>query len=41
MQRHEEKYIISYADYARLKARAEKILTPDPHGQNGSYVITS
>lgn len=41
MQRHEEKYIISYTDYARLKARAEKVLTPDPHGQNGNYVITS
>ena len=41
MQRHEEKYIISYADYAILKARAEKILTPDRNGQNGSYTITS
>lgn len=41
MQRHEEKYIIDYAQYALLKARAEKVLTPDSHGQNGSYVITS
>ncbi len=41
MQRHEEKYIIDYARYAILKARAEKILTPDSHGKNGSYVITS
>ena len=41
MQRHEEKYIIDYARYAVLKARAEKVLTPDPHGQNGSYTITS
>jgi len=41
MQRHEEKYIIEYARYAVLKARAEKVLTPDPHGQNGSYTITS
>ena len=41
MQRHEEKYIIDYAQYARLKVRAEKILTPDPHGQNGSSTITS
>lgn len=41
MQRHEEKYIISYAQYATLKARAEKILTPDIHGKNGSYTITS
>ena len=41
MQRHEEKYIIEYAQYAVLKARAEKILTPDIHGKNGSYAITS
>lgn len=41
MQRHEEKYIIEYAQYALLKARAEKVLTPDPHGQKGSYIITS
>ncbi|MBR2937082.1 MAG: polyphosphate polymerase domain-containing protein [Oscillospiraceae bacterium] len=41
MQRHEEKYIIDYAWYARLKARAEQVLTPDSHGKNGSYVITS
>lgn len=41
MQRHEEKYIIDYAQYALLKARAEKVLTPDSHGKNGSYVITS
>ena len=33
MQRHEEKYIIEYAQYAVLKARAEKILTPDIHGK--------
>ena len=41
MQRHEEKYIIDYSCYALLKARAEKVLTPDSNGQNGSYVITS
>lgn len=41
MQRHEEKYIIDYAQYALLKARAAKVLTPDSHGKNGSYVITS
>ncbi len=41
MQRHEEKYIISYAQYAILKARAEQVLTPDANGQNGSYTITS
>ena len=41
MQRHEEKYIIDYRQYALLKARAEKVLTPDRNGQNGSYTITS
>ena len=41
MQRHEEKYIIDYAQYALLKARAEKVLTPDSHGNHGSYTITS
>ena len=41
MQRHEEKYIIDYSSYVLLKARAEKILTPDQNGQNGSYTITS
>lgn len=41
MQRHEEKYIIDYAQYALLKARAAKVLTPDSHGKKGSYVITS
>lgn len=40
-QRHEEKYIITYRQYAMLKARAMGALTPDIHGDNGSYVITS
>ncbi len=39
--RHEEKYIIDYMQYAMLKARAMGVLTPDSHGDNGSYVITS
>ena len=39
MQRHEEKYLIDYRQYALLKSRAMDILTPDTHG--GSYVITS
>ena len=39
MQRHEEKYLIDYRQYATLKNRALEILTPDIHG--GSYVITS
>ncbi len=40
-QRHEEKYLIDYRQYATLKARAMKVLTPDTHGTSGSYVITS
>ena len=39
--RHEEKYIIDYRQYLMLKHRAMQILSPDPHGDNGSYVITS
>ncbi len=40
-ERHEEKYLISYAQYALLKADAARVLTPDLHGRQGSYVITS
>ena len=39
--RHEEKYIIDYRQYLMLRQRALQILTPDPHGDMGSYVITS
>ncbi len=39
--RHEEKYIIDYSRYLLLKSRAMQLLTPDSHGINGSYVITS
>lgn len=39
--RHEEKYIIDYRHYALLLQRARQLLTPDAHGTNGSYVITS
>lgn len=39
MERHEEKYLIDYRQYALLKSRAMEILTPDTHG--GSYTITS
>ena len=39
--RHEEKFIIDYRQYALLLQRARQLLTPDPHGTNGSYVITS
>ncbi len=40
-QRHEEKYLIDYRQYALLKARAMEVLTPDTHGVAGSYVVTS
>lgn len=39
MQRHEEKYLIDYRQYAILKSRAMEVLTPDTHG--GSYLVTS
>ena len=39
--RHEEKYIITYRQYITLKNRALQLLSPDPHGDRGSYVITS
>lgn len=38
-ERHEEKYLIDYRQYALLKARASRVLTPDPNGD--CYVITS
>lgn len=40
-QRHEEKYLIDYRQYALLKARAMQVLTPDSHGIAGSYTVTS
>ena len=39
--RHEEKYIITYRQYLMLKERAMQVLTPDPNGQDGSYLINS
>ena len=39
--RHEEKYIIDYRQYVLLRQRAMRVLQPDPHGENGSYIITS
>lgn len=39
--RHEEKYIIDYRQYLILRQRAMQLLTPDEHGDLGSYVITS
>jgi hypothetical protein len=41
LSRHEEKYIIDYKQYAVLREMALQLLTPDPNGVNGSYVITS
>ena len=38
-ERHEEKYLIDYRQYILLKARASRVLTPDPNGEN--YLITS
>ena len=40
-ERHEEKYLIDYRQYALLKARAQQVLQPDPNGVNGQYTITS
>lgn len=39
--RHEEKFIIDFRQYLMLRNRAMRILSPDPHGNQGSYVITS
>lgn len=39
MERHEEKYLIDYRQYALLKSRALELLTPDTH--SGSYCVTS
>lgn len=39
--RHEEKYLIDYRQYLMLRQRAMQLLTPDEHGDMGSYVITS
>ena len=41
LSRHEEKYIIDYRQYVLLRERAMQLLTPDSHGDHGSYVITS
>lgn len=40
-ERHEEKYFINYHQYALLKDRAVQTMTPDIHGVDGSYTITS
>lgn len=41
MERHEEKYLLTYRQYALLKEKAMALLTPDSHGDNGSYTVSS
>jgi len=41
LTRHEEKYMLNYAQYAVLYQRALQALRPDEHGNNGTYTITS
>lgn len=41
LSRHEEKYILTYAQYALLRQRAIQALLPDTHGDRGTYTITS
>ena len=41
LSRHEEKYILTYRQYLILRARAMQVLTPDSHGDAGTYTITS
>lgn len=41
LSRHEEKYILTYAQYLVLLGRVRSVLTPDTHGKDGSYCVTS
>ena len=41
MERHEEKYLLSYGQYVLLRQKAAALLKPDSHGKNGSYTVTS
>ena len=41
LTRHEEKYILTYAQYAVLYQRVLQVLHPDEHGENGTYTINS
>lgn len=41
LSRHEEKYILTYRQYLLLRHRALQVLTPDAHGDAGTYTITS
>lgn len=40
-ERREEKYLLCYAEYSVIAHRVRGVLTPDPHGRNGSYSICS
>lgn len=39
--RHEWKHVISYADLLAIRQRLRAVAEPDPHAQNGSYLIRS
>ena len=41
LSRHEEKYILTYRQYLTLHHRVMQTLTPDAHGDGGTYTITS
>ena len=41
LSRHEEKYILTYAQYAILRQRVAQVLHPDSHGVNGTYTLSS
>lgn len=39
--RHELKFVIDEGTYRMLKARLLALMSPDPHGENGEYRVTS
>ena len=41
LSRHEEKYLLTYAQYAILRQRVTQVLQPDKNGESGTYTITS
>ena len=41
LSRHEEKYILTYAQYAVLRQRVLQVLQPDKNGDGGTYTISS
>ena len=40
LSRHEEKYLLTYAQYAILRQRVTQVLQPDKNGEGGTYTIT-